>query len=89
MSASAKLIDSTPLGFRDTSMNAKIFRTDETHIKILNDAGLVTMNDQGRQRFCNANPKPLKAVDTWLKFYEQFWDSKLDDLDNFLNSAKS
>ena len=59
------------------------------HIKILNDAGLVNMNDQGRNRFCNANAKPLKEVNKWLKFYEQFWDNKLDSLDNYLKSTNS
>ena len=86
----ALVIATSALSISQISNQFEMTRQGVTkHIKILNDAGLVTMNDQGRQRFCNANPKPLKAVDTWLKFYEQFWDSKLDDLDNFLNSAKS
>ena len=86
----ALVIATSALSISQISNQFEMTRQGVTkHIKILNDAGLVTMNDQGRQRFCNANPKPLKAVDAWLKFYEQFWDSKLDDLDNFLNSAKS
>jgi len=56
------------------------------HIKILEDASLVHINSKGRERFCNANTKPLKAVNKWLKFYEQFWDNKLSDLENYLNN---
>ena len=56
------------------------------HIKTLENAGLVNINSQGRERFCNANPKELKELNKWLKFYEQFWDDKLDNLGDYLDS---
>ena len=59
------------------------------HIKILNDAGLVKMKEEGRNRFCFADPKPLKEVNKWMQFYAQFWDDSLDNLDNYLNSNKN
>ncbi len=40
---------------------------------------------QGRERFCNANPKKLQEVTKWLKFYEQFWDDKLSGLGDYLD----
>ncbi len=55
------------------------------HIKILNDAGLVNITEEGRNRFCLADPKPLKAINKWMQFYAQFWDDKLNDLENYLN----
>ncbi|WP_299114570.1 metalloregulator ArsR/SmtB family transcription factor [uncultured Winogradskyella sp.] len=59
------------------------------HIKILNDAGLVQMSEQGRNRFCYADPKPLKEVNKWMQFYSQFWDDSLNNLDNYLNANKN
>ena len=59
------------------------------HIKTLEDAGLVNIDTQGRERFCNANPKELQEVNKWLKFYETFWDDKLQDLGNYLDSKDS
>ncbi|WP_248722024.1 helix-turn-helix transcriptional regulator [Seonamhaeicola sp. ML3] len=59
------------------------------HIKTLEDAGLVHINTLGRERFCNANTKPLKEVEKWLKFYSQFWDDKLNALEDFLNTKNS
>ncbi|WP_299116351.1 helix-turn-helix transcriptional regulator [uncultured Winogradskyella sp.] len=59
------------------------------HIKILNDAGLVKMKEDGRNRFCLANPKPLKEVNKWMQFYAQFWDDSLNSLDNYLNANKN
>lgn len=56
------------------------------HIKTLEEAGLVYIEAQGRERFCNANPKELKEVNKWLKFYEQFWDDALGNLGNYLDS---
>lgn len=56
------------------------------HIKILNDAGLVQMNEEGRNRFCFADPKPLKEVNKWLQFYSQFWDDSLGNLGDFLDN---
>lgn len=56
------------------------------HIKILNDAGLVQMDEQGRNRFCHADPKPLKEVNKWMQFYSQFWDDSLDKLGGYLDN---
>ncbi|MFD0862008.1 ArsR/SmtB family transcription factor [Sungkyunkwania multivorans] len=55
------------------------------HLKTLEDAGLVHINTQGRERFCYADPKPLKAVNEWMKFYEQFWDDAIGRLGNYLD----
>lgn len=59
------------------------------HIKTLEEAGLVQIAPQGRERFCNANPKALREVDKWLKFYSQFWDNKLSALEDFLNTKNT
>ncbi len=55
------------------------------HIKTLEGAGLVNINTEGRERFCFADAKPLKQVNQWVKFYENFWDSALDDLSSYLD----
>ena len=39
------------------------------HIKTLEEAGLVRIMSQGRERFCFANPKELKTINKWLVFY--------------------
>lgn len=55
------------------------------HIKTLEDAGLVYIDSQGRERFCNANPKELQEVTKWIKFYEQFWEDKIQGLGDYLD----
>ncbi len=55
------------------------------HIKTLEEAGLVRISNKGRERFCHANAEPLKEVNKWLKFYEQFWGDTLSNLDSYLD----
>jgi DNA-binding transcriptional ArsR family regulator len=59
------------------------------HIKTLEDAGLIHLANTGRERFCYDNAKPLKELNKWMKFYEQFWDDSLDNLDHYLNNKTS
>ena len=55
------------------------------HIKSLEDAGLISISSEGREKYCSATPIQLKVVYDWLASYEQFWTDKLNDLDDFLN----
>jgi len=59
------------------------------HIKILTECGLVTIRQQGRERFCEANLKPLVEVSSWVEQYKTFWSAKLDALEAFLDRSKS
>ncbi len=54
------------------------------HIKILTECGLVTIKQQGRERYCEARLQKLKEVSQWIEQYQAFWTKKLDALENFL-----
>lgn len=54
------------------------------HIKILTECGLITIKQQGRERFCEAQVKKLQEVQLWLEQYRVFWTKKLDALEIFL-----
>lgn len=86
----ALVIASSALSISQISNQFDMTRQGVTkHIKTLEDAGLVYIDSQGRERFCSANPSELKEVTKWLKFYEQFWDNKLDRLGHYLDSKGS
>ena len=57
------------------------------HIKILTECGLITISQEGRERFCEAKLSKLNEVQTWVVQYKQFWEQKLDALDNYLNKT--
>jgi DNA-binding transcriptional ArsR family regulator len=54
------------------------------HIKILTQCGLVTVKQQGRERYCEARLQKLNEVSEWIEQYRVFWTNKLDALENFL-----
>ncbi|MDB5024048.1 MAG: winged helix-turn-helix transcriptional regulator [Mucilaginibacter sp.] len=54
------------------------------HIKILTQCGLITIRQQGRQRYCQAKLQQLNEVSAWVEQYRVFWTKKLDALENFL-----
>ncbi|WP_240782390.1 metalloregulator ArsR/SmtB family transcription factor [Roseococcus sp. SYP-B2431] len=54
------------------------------HIKVLEQAGLVRREIQGRTHLCRLEPGPLATASEWLGFYERFWTSRLDVLDRLL-----
>lgn len=56
------------------------------HIKILTQCGLITIKQQGRERFCEPNLGQLREVSQWIEQYSRFWNTKLDALGDFLNS---
>lgn len=86
----ALVIATSALSITQISSQFDISRQGVTkHIKTLEEAGLVYINANGRERFCNANAKPLKEVSKWIQFYSQFWDHSLQDLDTYLNTSKN
>ena len=58
------------------------------HIKILTECGLVTIKQQGRERYCKVNPEPLNEVYDWLSYFDKFWDKKLNTLKNLMENKK-
>ena len=55
------------------------------HLRILTECGLITMKQEGRERFCRAHFDKLKEVSEWVAHYKAFWNEKLDALGDFLD----
>lgn len=58
------------------------------HINVLEEAGILKSLEQGRERFCEADPTPLNEIKNWLAVYDRFWDMKLEKLAIFLDAKK-
>jgi DNA-binding transcriptional ArsR family regulator len=54
------------------------------HLKVLRGAGLVTVRQEGRQRYYRLEPEQLKEVYDWLAHFRHFWEEKLDALEDYL-----
>ena len=55
------------------------------HLKVLREAGLVTVRPEGKTRVYQLDPAPLRELDRWLDRYRHFWASKLDALEAFMD----
>lgn len=54
------------------------------HLRVLRDAGLVTVRPEGRVRHYALSPAPLAEVDAWLEPYRAAWSARLDALERHL-----
>ncbi|MFZ5662767.1 MAG: ArsR/SmtB family transcription factor [Pseudomonadota bacterium] len=54
------------------------------HIRMLERAGLVQREVQGRTHLCRLDARPLHAGMEWLRHYERFWNARLDQLEAVL-----
>jgi DNA-binding transcriptional ArsR family regulator len=54
------------------------------HLKVLREAGLVSVRADGKRRLYALRAEPLAEVDAWLARYRAFWSERLDDLQRHL-----
>ena len=50
------------------------------HLRVLENAGLITRRVDGKHRRCRLQPQPLKDAVQWLEFYRRFWSESLQQL---------
>jgi DNA-binding transcriptional ArsR family regulator len=56
------------------------------HIKVLERAGLVRRTVRGRTHLCSLDAQPMYGGLEWMRHYEQFWNRRLDDLEEALRA---
>lgn len=54
------------------------------HIQILAECGIISIKQQGRERYCYVQPKKLDEVTDWLADFRKSWESRFDKLDDLL-----
>ncbi|MEZ4671926.1 MAG: metalloregulator ArsR/SmtB family transcription factor [Anaerolineae bacterium] len=56
------------------------------HLQILEEAGLVSVRQQGREKQYSLRPEPLREIDQWIKSLNARWDDRLLRLKAFVES---
>ena len=59
------------------------------HIKILNECGIIEIEQIGRERYCKIQPKNLKIAADWIKQYSVLWEQKIDSFEKYLNRLQT
>jgi DNA-binding transcriptional ArsR family regulator len=48
------------------------------HLRILSEAGFVTMRPDGQRRLYSLRPEPFRELEGWLAKYRGLWEARLD-----------
>lgn len=57
------------------------------HIKVLQTAGFIAIEDVGRERYCTLNKAGFEHLQEWINYFDNFWKTKLQNLENLLNKS--
>src|SRR5258705_9625400 len=59
------------------------------HIKVLYNAGFISIQDIGRERHCILKQDGFNALHEWLAYFDAFWAGKLKKLETLLNEKSN
>jgi DNA-binding transcriptional ArsR family regulator len=59
------------------------------HLRILGEAGFVSMRPDGQRRLYSLRPEPFRAIDDWVGSYRKLWEGRLDRFDEALKRRRS
>ena len=55
------------------------------HIKIMQQAGFITIKDIGRERHCTLKQEGFNELQQFIDYFDKFWLGKLKKLETLLN----
>jgi DNA-binding transcriptional ArsR family regulator len=58
------------------------------HLKLLERAGLISREKQGREVLISFRPEPLRLVSGWVHEYERFWSERLDQFEGHFKEKR-
>ena len=56
------------------------------HLRVLREAGLVTVRQDAQRRWYELRPAPLAEIDAWLEPYRWMWATRFDALGEHLDA---
>lgn len=59
------------------------------HVKYLQECGVITIEKQGRERYCSLEAKKMKELNDWLTPFKKMWENRLNNLNNLLNKLQN
>jgi DNA-binding transcriptional ArsR family regulator len=58
------------------------------HLRVLREAGLVSVHRDAQRRRYELRPDPLVEIDAWLSPYRRLWSDRLDALTRHLDGEE-
>ena len=59
------------------------------HLRILTEAGFVSMRPDGQRRLYTLRPEPFRQLDHWLGKYRGMWEARLDRFGDALERQRA
>src|SRR5215470_13233139 len=59
------------------------------HLRVLSEAGLVRARPAAQQRIYQLEERPFREMDNWLRTFQRTWNTRLDNLDDYLQELKT
>lgn len=56
------------------------------HIKIMYNAGFISITDIGRERYCVLKQDGFNELQDFISYFDKFWTGKLKKLESILNN---
>jgi DNA-binding transcriptional ArsR family regulator len=58
-------------------------------LRVLHEAGLVTVRQDAQRRWYSLRSEPLQEVDAWLTNYRDLWEKRLDRLEHYIMTLQT
>ena len=59
------------------------------HLRVLEDAGLITRSKRATARLSHLRAVPLKQASAWLMDYREYWEESYERLDELIERLKA
>jgi len=58
------------------------------HLRVMEEAGLISRHRLARRRMCHLEPQRLKQLSDWVGSYREFWGESFERLDELLEEMQ-
>jgi DNA-binding transcriptional ArsR family regulator len=87
-----RILDALRGGERSVSQLVDVLSLNQPavskHLRVLREAGFVSVRVAAQQRIYALDLEPLRAVDRWLAPYRELWATHLDALERYLDDKE-
>jgi len=59
------------------------------HLRILLEAGFVSVRPEGQRRYYSLRPEPFRELDAWMAAYRKLWEGRLDRFGEALKQKRN
>ena len=88
----AHIVDALAEGERSVNEIVALFALTQPsisrHLRVLREAGLVSVHPSGQRRVYRLDPRPLHEIDRWLERHRAFWARKLENLGRHMEEGE-